>query len=130
MFNQVILLGNLGMNPEEHIFESGNKIAKVSLATSERWKDKATGEKKEKTEWHNLVFYGNQAETIVKYATKGQTLHVTGSVRYRSWEATDGSKRYATDIAVRSFSFVGKAPEGAASAPEGISAAEPDDLPF
>lgn len=127
MFNQVILLGNLGQKPEGHTFESGNQIAKVSLATSERWTDKATGEKKEKTEWHNLVFYGKQAEVVLEHCDKGQTLHVIGTVRYRSWEATDGSKRYATDIAVRSFNFVGKRPETAGI---GVEGSEPDDLPF
>ena len=103
--NKVILLGRLGKDPElKQVNETA--LAKFSLATSEEWKDK-DGEKQERTEWHNCNAWGKQAEVICKYVSKGQQLYVEGSLETRSWETDSGEKRYATDIKVYKFEFIG-----------------------
>lgn len=103
--NKVMLIGNVGKDPEVTTFDGGNKVAKFTLATSERYTDKS-GQKQEKTEWHNIVAWGNQAEVIEKYVTKGKQLYIEGQITSRQWEQ-DGVKRYATDIKLNSFVFLG-----------------------
>lgn len=103
--NKVMLIGNVGKDPEVTTFDGGNKVAKFTLATSERYTDKS-GQKQEKTEWHNIVAWGNQAEVIEKYVTKGKQLYIEGQITSRQWEQ-DGVKRYATDIKLSSFVFLG-----------------------
>jgi single-strand DNA-binding protein len=108
--NKVMLIGNVGKDPEVTTFEGGNKVAKFTLATSERYTDKS-GQKQEKTEWHNIVAWGTQADVIEKYVTKGKQLYVEGQITSRSWEQ-DGVKRYATDIKLTSFVFLSSANGG------------------
>lgn len=113
--NKVMLIGNVGKDPEVTTLDSGSKVAKFTLATSERYTDKS-GQKQEKTEWHNIVAWGPQAEVIEKYVTKGKQLYVEGQIQSRSWEQ-DGVKRYATDIRLNSFVFIGTKDGGSSSAP-------------
>ena len=108
--NKCIILGRLGKNPELKQV-NGTALAKFSLATSETWTDK-DGEKQERTEWHNCNAWGKQAEVICKYLSKGDQLYIEGSLETRSWEDDDGNKRYATDIKVYKFEFVGGKREG------------------
>ena len=95
--NKVILVGNLGNDPEVRYMPNGNAVANVSLATSESWKDKSTGEQQEKTEWHRVVFFNRLAEIVEQYVKKGTKLYVEGRLQTRSWEQ-DGVKRYSTEV--------------------------------
>lgn len=108
-----MLIGNVGKDPEVTVLDSGSKVAKFTLATSERYTDKS-GQKQEKTEWHNIVAWGPQADVIEKYVTKGKQLYVEGQIQSRQWEQ-DGVKRYATDIRLSSFVFIGSKDSGSAS---------------
>ena len=96
--NKVILVGNLGNDPEVRYMPNGNAVANVSLATSDSWKDKATGEQQEKTEWHRVVFFNRLAEIVEQYVKKGTKLYVEGSLRTRKWQGQDGQDRYTTEI--------------------------------
>lgn len=95
--NKVILVGNLGNDPEVRYMPNGNAVANVSVATSETWKDKNTGEQQEKTEWHRVVFFNRLAEIVEQYLKKGSKIFVEGRLQTRSWEQ-DGVKRYTTEI--------------------------------
>lgn len=95
--NRVILIGNLGNDPEVRYMPNGNAVANVSIATSESWKDKNTGVNQEKTEWHRVIFFNQLAEIVEQYVKKGAKLYVEGRLQTRSWEQ-DGVKRYATEI--------------------------------
>lgn len=95
--NKVILVGNLGNDPEVRYMPNGNAVANVSLATSESWKDKTTGEAQEKTEWHRVIFFNRLAEIVEQYVKKGSKLYIEGRLQTRSWEQ-DGVKRYTTEI--------------------------------
>jgi len=106
MLNKVTLIGNLGRDPEVSCMPSGDSVANLALATSETWKDKQTGEKKEKTEWHRVVFFGKPAEILQQYAQKGTRLYIEGSLQTRKWEK-DGIDRYTTEIKGREFKFLG-----------------------
>ncbi|MGB1206316.1 MAG: single-stranded DNA-binding protein [Chitinophagales bacterium] len=104
--NKVMLIGRLGKDPEMQYFESGAVKAAFSLATSERYKNRE-GQQVENTEWHNLVLWGKSAEIAEKYLRKGKQVYVEGSIKTRSWEAQDGSKRYMTEINVQTFKMLG-----------------------
>ena len=107
--NKVILVGNLGRDPEMRSFPSGDQVANVTLATSDRWKDKNTGETKEHTEWHRLVFNGRLAEIVGQYLRKGSQIYVEGSLRTRKWtDQQSGHERYATEIRVDQMQMLGK----------------------
>ncbi len=95
--NKVILVGNIGQDPEVRYMPNGNAVANVSLATSETWKDKNTGEAMENTEWHRVVFFNRLAEIVEQYIKKGSKIYVEGRLQTRSWEQ-DGIKRYTTEI--------------------------------
>jgi single stranded DNA-binding protein (ssb) len=95
--NKVILVGNVGQDPETRYLPNGGAVTNLSLATSETWKDKNTGENQERTEWHRVVFYQRLAEIVAEYVRKGSKLYVEGRLQTRSWEQ-DGIKRYATEI--------------------------------
>lgn len=97
--NKVILVGRLGKDPETRNFEGGGVNCTFSIATSETWKDKQTGEKKERTEWHNIVIWGKLAEIAAKYLHKGDQVYVEGKMRTRNWEK-DGITRYITEVFV------------------------------
>lgn len=95
--NKVILVGNLGQDPETRYMPSGGAVTNLSIATSESWKDKQSGEQKERTEWHRVVFFNRLAEIAGEYLKKGSKVYVEGSLRTREWEK-DGIKRYTTEI--------------------------------
>ena len=101
--NKVILVGNLGRDPEVRAFQSGDKVCNLSIATSETWKDRASGERKEKTEWHRVAIYNQNLVTIAeKYLSKGSKVYVEGKLETREYEK-DGQKRYSTEITIRNF---------------------------
>lgn len=96
--NKVILIGNLGQDPEVRYMPNGNAVANVSLATSESWKDKNTGETQEKTEWHRVVFFRRLAEIVGEYVKKGSKIYVEGRLQTRKWQDNNGQDRYTTEI--------------------------------
>ena len=96
--NKVILIGNLGQDPETRFMPSGGAVTNVSLATSESWKDKQTGQPQERTEWHRVVFFNRLAEIAGEYLKKGSKVYVEGSLRTRKWQGQDGQDRYTTEI--------------------------------
>ncbi|HCF6144436.1 TPA: single-stranded DNA-binding protein [Pseudomonas aeruginosa] len=98
--NKVILVGNVGGDPETRYMPNGNAVTNITLATSESWKDKQTGQQQERTEWHRVVFFGKLAEIVGQHVKKGQQLYVEGSLRTRKWQAQDGQDRYTTEIIV------------------------------
>ena len=96
--NKVILIGNLGKDPEVRYMPSGSAVTNVTIATSETWKDKQSGEKQERTEWHNVVFFNRLAEIAGEYLKKGSKVYVEGSLRTRKWQDKNGQDRYTTEI--------------------------------
>tara|TARA_R110000803_G_scaffold50152_2_gene104155 strand:+ start:1020 stop:1478 length:459 start_codon:yes stop_codon:yes gene_type:complete len=103
--NKVILIGNAGNDPECRTMPNSNAVANLSIATSETWKDKNTGDKQEKTEWHRVIFFNKQAEIVGQYVKKGSKLYIEGRLQTRSWEQ-DGVKRYTTEIVASEFQFL------------------------
>jgi single-strand DNA-binding protein len=102
--NKVILVGNLGKDPEVRRMTSGEPVVNLSLATSESWKDKSSGERKEKTEWHRVVIFNkNLAEVAEKYLRKGSKVYVEGSLQTRKWTDKDGAEKYSTEIVLQNF---------------------------
>ena len=102
--NKVILLGNLGRDPEIRSMQSGSKMASFSIATSKRWKDKNTQEQKEKTSWHNIVVFGDGLVDIVeKYVKKGSKIYVEGELQTRKWQDKEGNDRYTTEIILQGY---------------------------
>ena len=102
--NKVILLGNLGRDPEIRSLQSGSKMASFSLATSKRWKDKSTQEQKDKTSWHNIVIFGDGLVNIVeKYVKKGSKVYVEGELNTRKWQDQDGNDRYTTEVVLQGY---------------------------
>ncbi|MEB4590305.1 single-stranded DNA-binding protein [Candidatus Thiothrix sp. Deng01] len=110
--NKVILVGTLGRDPEVKYMPSGGAITNVSVATSEQWKDKQTGEKKETTEWHRVVFFNRLAEIAGEYLRKGQQVYIEGSLRTRKWQGQDGQDRYTTEIVASDMQMLGGRPGG------------------
>ncbi|MGV2314797.1 single-stranded DNA-binding protein [Pseudomonas aeruginosa] len=98
--NKVILVGNVGGDPETRYMPNGNAVTNITLATSESWKDKQTGQQQERTEWHRVVFFGRLAEIAGEYLRKGSQVYVEGSLRTRKWQGQDGQDRYTTEIVV------------------------------
>lgn len=96
--NRVILIGNLGGDPEQRAMPNGNAVTNVTLATSESWKDKNTGQQQERTEWHRVIFFNRLAEIAGQYLQKGSKVYVEGSLRTRKWQGQDGQDRYTTEI--------------------------------
>ena len=149
MVNKVILVGNLGRDPEVRSLPSGQPLATFSVATSRRWKDR-DGNRQEQTEWHNIVCFGKQAEIAGQYLTKGKQVFVEGRIQTRSWDdKTTGEKKYRTEIVCDNFQMLGSAPGrggaahagpdfdeaaygsgGGAAAPAGGGGGEDDDIPF
>ena len=105
--NKVILVGNLGKDPENRYLASGTPVSNVVLATSEGWKDKQTNELKERTEWHTVVFFGRLAEIAGEYLRKGSQIYVEGSLRTRKWQDRDGNDRYTTEIVASEMQMLG-----------------------
>ncbi len=123
--NKVILVGNLGRDPEVRAMQSGDKVVNLSIATGESWKDKATGERKEKTEWHRVVVFNQGIATICeRYLKKGAKVYIEGQLETRKWTDKDGVEKYSTEVVLRPFRgeltmLDGRGGEGGASASSG-----------
>jgi single-strand DNA-binding protein len=104
--NKVILIGNLGQDPEVRYMPNGGAVANISIATSESWKDKATGEQKERTEWHRVAIFGKLAEIAGEYLRKGSSVYIEGALQTRKWQDQSGQDRYTTEIVVQGFNGV------------------------
>jgi single-strand DNA-binding protein len=137
--NKTILIGNLGKDPETRYSPDGKAVTTFSLATSDKWKDKQTGEMREKTEWHRIVTFGRTAELCGEYLSKGRKVYIEGALQTRSWEADDGSTRYMTEVVGRIAVFLGggqgnQGGQGRPAASQGqqshIPPQEDDDIPF
>jgi single-strand DNA-binding protein len=138
--NKVILVGNLGRDPEVRFSKDGRPVANFTLATTERWNDRTSGEKREKTEWHRVVVWDRQAEIAGEHLRKGSQLYVEGALQTREWTDREGVKRYTTEIKCQRFQMLGQrggeshasasaaAPSDAAAEPEAVY--EEDDIPF
>ncbi len=105
--NKVIIVGNLGRDPEMRSFPSGDRVANVAIATTDKWKDKQTGEMKEATEWHRVTFNGRLAEIAGEYLRKGSQVYVEGSLRTRKWTDKDGQEKYTTEIRADQMQMLG-----------------------
>jgi len=105
--NKVILVGNLGADPEVRYLPSGDAVANIRLATTDRYKDKASGEMKEATEWHRVSFFGRLAEIVSEYLKKGSSVYLEGRIRTRKWQAQDGTDRYSTEIVAEQMQMLG-----------------------
>ena len=140
--NKVMLIGNLGRDPEVRYTQDGRAVANFSIATTDKWKDKNSGENKERTEWHRIVAFGRLGEICGEYLSKGKQVYIEGRLRTRSWEK-DGITRYTTEIEAISMQMLGTRDSGAGtstpSGPQGkgMSGSEPsypefqdDDIPF
>lgn len=120
--NKVILVGNLGADPESRYMPNGDAVVNIRLATTESWKDKASGEKKELTEWHRVVFYRKLAEIAGQYLKKGSQVYIEGRIRTRKWQDKDGQDRYTTEIEANEMQMLGRR--------EGMGDAGPRDSNF
>lgn len=133
--NKAILIGNLGADPELRYTPGGQAVASFSIATTERFKNK-DGEQQERTEWHNIVCWGRQAEIANEYLRKGSSVYIEGRIQTRSYDDKDGIKRYRTEIVTRQMQLLGGRQQGQAAQPQPSAAPEPeistddDDLPF
>jgi single-strand DNA-binding protein len=145
--NKAIIVGNVGQDPEVRYMPSGSAVAEVSVATSEQWKDKQSGEKQERTEWHRVTFFGRLAEIVGEYVRKGSQIYVEGSIRTEKWQDKQGQDRYTTKIIANEMQMLGGRTGGStgfqqdmpsqaptqstpAAAPAGSSADFDDDIPF
>jgi single-strand DNA-binding protein len=142
--NKVILVGNLGQDPEIKYMPSGQAVCNITIATTESWKDKTSGEKVDKTEWHRIVFFRRLAEIAGEYLRKGSQVYVEGRLQTRKWQDKSGNDHYTTEIVANEMQMLGGKGGGVASMPESaapMSQAEPaaagsssddfdDDIPF
>ena len=141
--NKVILVGNLGADPETRYMPSGSAVTNLSVATSESWKDKQTGEQKDRTEWHKVAMFNRLAEIAAEYLRKGSQVYIEGKLRTRKWQDRDGNDRWTTEIIADEMQMLGSRGGGGGSAPMGSgpgpsSSAPPqpgpddfdDDIPF
>lgn len=148
--NKAIIVGNVGQDPEVRYMPSGSAVAEVSVATSEQWKDKQSGEKQERTEWHRVTFFGRLAEVVGEYVRKGSQIYIEGSIRTEKWQDKQGQDRYTTKIIANEMQMLGgrtggstgfqqdapsqqapaRSAPSAAPAPAGASADFDDDIPF
>ena len=119
--NKVILIGNLGRDPEVRYTQGGNAVANLNLATNEVWTDKS-GQRQERTEWHRVVVWGKQAEIAKEYLAKGRQIYVEGALQTRQWEDKDGQKRYTTEVKCQRFVMLGGRGEARAEAGGGPGA--------
>lgn len=117
MINKVILVGNVGADPEVRSLENGVKTARIRLATTERFYNRQTNETTEQTEWHTVIFWRGLADVVDKYVRKGSQIYVEGAIHYRDWQGNDGQRHFATDITASDLKLLGRRPEGAQSAP-------------
>ena len=115
--NKVILIGNLGKDPELRFLQSGQPVANFSIATSEKWKDKSTGETKEQTEWHNIIMFGKLAEIAGQYLKKGSSVFIEGRLQTRKWQDKTGQDRYTTEIIANEMKMLGSRGDQSGSQP-------------
>src|SRR5512147_1753587 len=123
--NKVILIGNLGQDPESRTTPGGTTVTNVRLATSESWRDKQTGEQKEQTEWHTVVFFDRLAEIAAEYLRKGSQVYVEGRLRTRKWQDKSGNDRYTTEIVANEMQMLGSRGGGGGQGMGGAAPAEP-----
>ena len=137
--NKVQLIGRLGADPEIKQMVNGKSVARLSIATSQSWKDKSSGERKEKTEWHRVVFFRRIAEVCGEYLKKGSSVYIEGSLRTRDWEDDQGNKRYTTEIIGREMQMLGgrrsednmdQSPQMNSSSPQPEEGLIDDEIPF
>lgn len=130
--NKVILVGTLGRDPESRTFDNGGSVCNFSIATSEAWKDKQTGEPREETEWHRIVCNGRLAEIAQQYLKKGSKVYIEGSLRTRQWKDKDGVDRYQTEVRASSLQMLDGRPAEGTSYKQADDAPKilDDDLPF
>ena len=140
--NKAIVVGNLGRDPEVRYSANGNAIANVTIATTDSWKDRQSGERQEKTEWHRVVFFGRLAEIAGEYLKKGSQVYVEGRLQTRKWEDRDGNERYTTEIVAADMQMLGgrggggdtqggSAPDFGETSPGSSSSGDfDDDIPF
>ncbi|TSP11468.1 single-stranded DNA-binding protein [Cupriavidus campinensis] len=123
--NRVILIGNLGADPETRYLPSGDAVTNIRLATTDRYKDKQSGDMKELTEWHRLSFFGKLAEIAGQYLRKGSAIYVEGRIRTRKWQDQSGQDKYSTEIVVDQLQMLGGKQEGQQQAPAQRQAQRP-----
>ncbi|MEE8427756.1 MAG: single-stranded DNA-binding protein [Woeseiaceae bacterium] len=142
--NKVIIVGNLGQDPETRYMPSGSAVTNFTVATNESWKDKQTGEQKDRTEWHRIAMFGRLAEIAAEYLRKGSQVYIEGKLRTRKWQDRDGKDRYTTEIIADEMQMLGgrgggSAPMSSGSEPANVPAGAPppppaddfdDDIPF
>jgi len=142
--NKVILVGNLGADPETRYMPSGSAVTNIRVATTESWKDKDTGDQQERTEWHSVAFFGRLAEIVAEYLRKGSQVYIEGKLRTRKWQDRDGNDRWSTEVVANEMQMLGSRPgsnapaqaPAPAAAQVGADAPQPppgefdDDIPF
>ena len=135
--NKAIVLGRVGKDPESRFFSDGAAVCNVSVATSETWKDKETGERKESTEWHNITFRAKLAEIAGQYLKKGSLVYIEGRIKTRKWQDKNGQDRYTTEIVANEMKMIGPKPEGHPAAQQAPALQQAggfggmdDDIPF
>ena len=133
--NKVILVGNLGQDPETRNMPSGGAVTNISVATSEQWKDKKTGDQKERTEWHKIALFGRLAEIAAEYLRKGSQVYVEGKLRTRKWQDRDGNDRWTTEVIAGELQMLGGPPQQSEKRVKGNNMNLPqdvydDDIPF
>jgi single-strand DNA-binding protein len=136
--NKVILVGNLGQDPETRAMPSGKAVTNIRIATSESWRDKTSGEQREQTEWHSVVFFDRLAEVASEYLRKGSQVYVEGKLRTRKYTDKNGVERYSTEVLANELQMLGSKPQGTSGRPAAAEAAAPaqreeaydDDIPF
>lgn len=144
MLNKVQIIGNLGQDPDMRVLNSGTAVTNLSIATTERWKDKQSGEKQERTEWHRVSMFGRLAEIAADFLRKGSKVYIEGKLQTRKWQDNEGKDRYSTDIQAHQLVMLDSKRDGDAPAPRqqqpqragGVADAKPqeddfdDDIPF
>lgn len=127
--NKVIIVGNLGNDPETKYMPSGDAVTNLSVATSESWKDKKTGEQKERTEWHRVAMFGRLAEIAAEYLRKGSQVYIEGKIRTRKWQDQQGNDRYSTEVIANEMQMLGSRSGSGAPAMGGGSGGPPPGPP-
>lgn len=128
--NKVILVGNLGNDPEVRATANGSRIANISIATSDSWMDKNTGQRQERTEWHRVVFFNRLAEIVEQYLTKGSKVYVEGALRTRKWQDQNGQDRYTTEIVANDMQMLdSRGGAGMGGGPDNYQSTAPMDAP-
>src|SRR5690554_4547776 len=134
--NRVMLIGRLGADPEQRHMPNGKAVVNIRVATSETWKDRNSGERQERTEWHSIVAFDKLAEIIAEYLRKGSQVFIEGKLQTRKWQDKEGKDRYTTEIVAQNMQMLGGKPQGERSPTGGRNDARPpdfddiDDLPF